>query len=141
MIVLKKSATPSDGNTETYLRAFLDQEFFFGDYLRALRKTKKISIRELAKQVNKTPTYISDIEKGNNRPPDEKLLNSIIIALNLGDDTSNIKNKIFDLAAKERGVVSADIADFIMQDDDVRNAIRLAKTNEQMRNQILSIVK
>lgn len=113
----------------------------FGEYLRSLRQAKKVSIRELAKQVNKTPTYISDIEKGNNRPPDESLLNSIIVALNLEDDALQIKNTLFDLAAKERGGVSADIAEFIMQDDDVRNVIRLVKTDEKIRNQILSIVK
>lgn len=136
-----KNTTPSVVDTETEILIFSNQEFAFGDYLRTLRKSKKISIRELAKQVSKTPTYISDIEKGHNRPPDENLLNRIIIALNLGDDASNIKNKLFDLAAKERGVVSADIADFIMNDDDVRNIIRLVKTDEQMRKQILNIVK
>lgn len=136
-----KNTTLSAVNTETNFMELLDQKFAFGEYLRVLRKSKKISVRELAKQVSKTPTYISDIEKGNNRPPDENLLNSIIVALNLGDDTSQVKNKLFDLAAKERGVVSADIADFIMRDDDVRNVIRLAKTDENMRNQIISIVK
>ena len=136
-----KNTTLSEVKTGTDFTEVSDQEFAFGEYLRALRKAKKISIRELAKQVSKTPTYISDIEKGNNRPPDENLLNSIIVALNLGDDTSQVKNKLFDLAAKERGVVSADIADFIMQDDDIRNIIRLVKTDTQVRTQILSIVK
>ncbi len=121
--------------------SFSNNELVFGEYLRSLRQEKKVSIRELAKQVNKTPTYISDIEKGNNRPPDESLLNSIIVALNLEDDALQIKNTLFDLAAKERGGVSADIAEFIMQDDDVRNVIRLVKTDEKIRNQILSIVK
>lgn len=136
-----RNSTPSDANTEINLMSFSNNELLFGEYLRALRQAKKVSIRELAKQVNKTPTYISDIEKGNNRPPDESLLNSIIVALNLEDDALQIKNTLFDLAAKERGGVSADIAEFIMQDDDVRNVIRLVKTDEKIRNQILSIVK
>lgn len=136
-----RNSTPSDANTEINLMSFSNNELVFGEYLRALRQEKKVSIRELAKQVNKTPTYISDIEKGNNRPPDESLLNSIIVALNLEDDALQIKNTLFDLAAKERGGVSADIAEFIMQDDDVRNVIRLVKTDEKIRNQILSIVK
>lgn len=136
-----RNSTPSDANTEINLMSFSNNELVFGEYLRSLRQAKKVSIRELAKQVNKTPTYISDIEKGNNRPPDESLLNSIIVALNLEDDALQIKNTLFDLAAKERGGVSADIADFIMQDDDVRNVIRLVKTDEKIRNQILSIVK
>lgn len=136
-----KNPTPSEANTEMNLEIIFNEDFTFGEYLRALRKAKKVSVRELAKRVRKTPTYISDIEKGNNRPPDENLLNSIIVSLNLSDDTSEIKNRLFDLAAKERGGVSADIADFIMRDDDVRNIIRLAKADEKMRNQILSIVK
>lgn len=136
-----RNSTPSDANTEINLMSFSNNELVFGEYLRSLRQAKKVSIRELAKQVNKTPTYISDIEKGNNRPPDESLLNSIIVALNLEDDALQIKNTLFDLAAKERGGVSADIAEFIMQDDDVRNVIRLVKTDEKIRNQILSIVK
>lgn len=136
-----KNTTLSGVNTEMNLEIFSNKDFTFGEYLRALRKAKNVSIRELAKRVSKTPTYISDIEKGNNRPPDEYLLNSIIVSLNLSDDTSEIKNRFFDLAAKERGGVSADIADFIMRDDDVRNIIRLVKADEKMRNQILSIVK
>lgn len=136
-----KNTTPSGANTEMNLEIIFNDDFTFGEYLRALRKAKRVSIRELAKRVSKTPTYISDIEKGNNRPPDENLLNSIIVSLNLGDDTSEIKNRFFDLAAKERGSVSADIAEFIMRDDDVRNVIRLVKADEKMRNQILSIVK
>ena len=126
---------------ETNIMDLPATEFSFGSYLRALRTAKKVSIRELAKSVKKTPTYISDIERGNNKPPDEELLNDIIVSLNLGANTSKIKNQLFDLAAKERGVVSADIADFIMQDDDIRNVIRLVKTDTQVRNQILSIVK
>ena len=115
--------------------------FTFGNYLRALRTAKKVSIRELAKSVNKTPTYISDIERGNNKPPNEELLIDIIHHLDLGDDALSAKNKLFDLAAEERGVVSADIASFIMQNEGVREVIRLAKENEQVRNQVLSIVK
>ncbi|MEE4577416.1 helix-turn-helix transcriptional regulator [Paenibacillus polymyxa] len=136
-----RTETPLVCTDEINIEEVLNTEFSFGGYLRALRTARKISIRELAKSVNKTPTYISDIEKGNNRPPDEELLNSIIMALNLGDEMLSLKDKLFDLAAKERGVVSADIADFIMQDDDLRSVIRLIKTNEQVRNQILSILK
>ena len=136
-----KEKISSGANHEKNLEGLLSSQKSFGGYLRALRTVKKVSIRELAKNVNKTPTYISDIEKGNNRPPNEDLLNDIIISLNLGDDALELKNKLFDLAAKERGCVSADIAEFIMQDDAVRNVIRIVKTNEQMRNQILNIVK
>ena len=72
----------------------------FGQYLRSVRQAKKISIRQLAKAVNKTPTYISDIEKGNNKPPERELLDRIITALQL-EEFPDIRNRLYDLAAKE----------------------------------------
>lgn len=72
----------------------------FGQYLRSVRQAKKISIRQLAKAVSKTPTYISDIEKGNNKPPERELLDRIIVALHL-EEFPDIRNRLYDLAAKE----------------------------------------
>ena len=69
--------------------------------MRSVRQAKKISIRQLAKAVNKTPTYISDIEKGNNKPPERELLDRIITALQL-EEFPDIRNRLYDLAAKER---------------------------------------
>ena len=40
-------------------------EFVFGEYLRAVRGAKEVTIRQLAKAVGKTPTYLNDIERGN----------------------------------------------------------------------------
>ena len=70
----------------------------FGQYLRSVRQAKKISIRQLAKAVSKTPTYISDIEKGNNKPPERELLDRIIAELHL-EEFPDIKNRIYDLSA------------------------------------------
>ena len=58
-------------------------ELLFGPYLRAIRKALNISIRTLAKEVDKTPTYISDIENRNNKPPEKELLEKIVVALNI----------------------------------------------------------
>ena len=84
----------------------------FGQYLRSVRQAKKISIRQLAKAVSKTPTYISDIEKGNNKPPERELLDRIIAELHL-EEFPDIRNKLYDLAAKERKDVPADIKEMI----------------------------
>ncbi len=118
--------------------------FTFGGYLRAVRTAKasgKLSIRELAKRVNKTPTYISDIEKGNNKPPNEDLLSDIIIALELGENTDSIKNNLFDLAARERGCVPSDIAKFIIENPEITTAIRLAKADDKKKQQLLQILE
>lgn len=98
----------------------------FGQYLRSVRQAKKISIRQLAKAVSKTPTYISDIEKGNNKPPERELLDRIITALHL-EEFPDIRNKLYDLAAKERKDVPADIKEYLMENESILKIIRTAK--------------
>ena len=98
----------------------------FGQYLRSVRQAKKISIRQLAKAVSKTPTYISDIEKGNNKPPERELLDEIIAALQL-EEFPDVRNKLYDLAAKERKDVPADIKEYLMENESILKIIRTAK--------------
>ncbi len=98
----------------------------FGQYLRSVRQAKKISIRQLAKAVSKTPTYISDIEKGNNKPPERELLDKIIAALQL-TNLPNVRNTLYDLAAKERKDVPADIKEYLMENESILRIIRTAK--------------
>ena len=98
----------------------------FGQYLRSVRQAKKISIRQLAKSVSKTPTYISDIEKGNNKPPERELLDRIIAELHL-EEFPDIRNKLYDLAAKERKDVPADIKEYLMENESILKIIRTAK--------------
>lgn len=98
----------------------------FGQYLRSVRQAKKISIRQLAKTVSKTPTYISDIEKGNNKPPERELLDRIIAELHL-EEFPDIRNRLYDLAAKERKDVPADIKEYLMENESILKIIRTAK--------------
>lgn len=98
----------------------------FGQYLRSVRQAKKISIRQLAKAVSKTPTYISDIEKGNNKPPERELLDRIIATLHL-EEFPDIRNRLYDLAARERKDVPADIKEYIMENESILKIIRTAK--------------
>lgn len=98
----------------------------FGQYLRSVRQAKKISIRQLAKAVSKTPTYISDIEKSNNKPPERELLDRIIATLHL-EEFPDIRNKLYDLAAKERKDVPADIKEYLMENESILKIIRSTK--------------
>ena len=100
--------------------------FEFGKYLRSVRQAKGISIRQLAKEVDKTPTYLSDIENGHNKPPEKELLDTIIQKLNI-DHSPKVKSTLFDLAAKERNDIPADIKDYIMSNQTLLKIIRTAK--------------
>lgn len=76
--------------------------------------------------MSKTPTYISDIEKGNNKPPERELLDRIIAALQL-EEFPDIRNRLYDLAAKERKDVPADIKEYLMENESILKIIRTAK--------------
>ena len=98
----------------------------FGAYLRRVRQAKQISIRQLAKSVDKTAAYLSDIENGNNKPPDKELLEVLIRALDL-DEYPRIRENLFDLAAEERNDVPADIKEYIMHNKMLLKVLRAAK--------------
>lgn len=114
-------------NIETFDLESLEYENFnFGNYLRTIRQAKGISIRQLAKEVHKTPTYLSDIENGHNKPPEKELLVIIIQKLNL-DDFPNVKTALFDLAAKDRNDIPADIKEHMLNNKPLFDLIRKMK--------------
>ena len=103
------------------------KKYNFGQALRYIREMQGLSIRKVAKSVNKTPTYISDIERGNNKPPEKELMDKLMDTLSLQENAVNIRGYLFDLAADERGGVSGDIVDYIMKNSELRLAIRMAQ--------------
>lgn len=123
---------------------FVDLEslecFEFGKYLRSVRQAKGISIRQLAKEVDKTPTYLSDIENGHNKPPEKELLDTIIQKLNL-DEFPKVKATLFDLAARERNDIPADVKDYIMSNQILLKIIRTAKDRPDSEQIWSNIVK
>lgn len=58
----------------------------FGQYLRELRKQKKISQRDLATQVGVDFTYLSKIEGGRLAPPSEDVIRRLAQVLDANED-------------------------------------------------------
>jgi transcriptional regulator with XRE-family HTH domain len=56
-----------------------------GAYIRSTRKTKGLSLRELARRIKIAPTFLSDIERDRDNPS-EKVLEKIAGALELDAD-------------------------------------------------------
>ena len=96
----------------------------FGEFIEEKRKLLGISLRGLAAELSIAPAYLSDIEKGRRYPP-EKKLDEISKALKL----SNVDTLLlYDLAAlAKENSVSADLPEYIMQQDLARVALRRAK--------------
>ena len=95
----------------------------FGTYLRSIRQERQLSLRQLAKAVEITPTYLSDLERGNNHPPDKTLLEKIILALELQHD-EECWQTLLDLAAKERNDLPVDIKEYLMENPTLQKLIR-----------------
>lgn len=80
-------------------------EVTLGDYLRQRRLDRTLSIRELAKLIDKSPAMISEIESGNRLPSDEmmqalaRVLRTTIDELRKYDSRPQ-KKEIGDLLAK-----------------------------------------
>lgn len=104
----------------------LDKEnYSFGSAMRYIRQKQGLTIRKVAKAVEKTPTYISDIERGNNKAPEKELMQQILAVLEI--EGTQLQDHLYDLAAKERGKVSEDIAGYIMEHKDLRVVIRMTQ--------------
>jgi len=95
----------------------------FGEYLKAKRESLGKTIRGLAAELDMTPAYISDIEKGNRYAPD-KHLEKMAEKLNL---TGEDKDVFYDLAGISRNDVFPDLKQYISKHPVARVALRKAR--------------
>lgn len=113
------------------LRKIKEEKYNFGKSLRYVRKSQGISLRSVAYTVKKTPTYISDIERGNNKAPEAGLLEKLLNAVFIDESAAELRNYLYDLAAEERKEVAGDIAEYIRKQEKLRTVIRLAKKKDK----------
>lgn len=101
----------------------MENEKSFGRFLISKRQEKEISARQLAIALDYSAVYICDIEKDRRPVPDE-ILEKLPVLLHLSEEE---KEEMYDLAARSRNTVSADLPEYIMEKDIVRAALRTAK--------------
>lgn len=93
----------------------------FGKYVSYLRTDRDFSLREFAEMIDLSPYYLCSIENGRRTNPNIKTLGKMYLALNLRKEEME---KLLDLYAKANGQASADIIDYIMENDDTRLLLR-----------------
>ncbi|KAA1039489.1 helix-turn-helix transcriptional regulator [Macrococcus equipercicus] len=71
-----------------------------GDYIKKLRKNKKVTAKELGSYVGYSQSYISAIENNNNNNvPSKKVLNRLATALrHIGYDHADVEEKLYSIA-------------------------------------------
>lgn len=99
----------------------------FGDFIIAKRKERDLSARQLSIKLNISPVYMCDIEKGRKFAVSDELLENLRSILMLTDCEAEL---MYDLAAIARNTVSADLPEYIMENEIVRTALRTAKKNK-----------
>lgn len=106
----------------------------FGDYIKSRRVVLGKSIRRLALELDITPAYLSDIEKGNRYAP-EKYLEKMVQVLDIPDDEQYY---FYDLAGKSRNNIHSDLIEYLGKTEIARTAIRKARdlniSNTQWQN-------
>ena len=95
----------------------------FGEFIANKRATAGITVRGMAEKLDISPGYYGDIEHDRRVPPTETL-DKLIEIFHLNDEE---KILLFDLAGKARDEVSPDLPNYIMENDFVRVALRVAK--------------
>ncbi len=89
----------------------------FGNKIRELRKQAGIGLRELARLINKSPGYLSDVELERVPPPSQEVIIRIAIAL----DTD--KNELLTAAKK----VDPELSDYVIKQPQAADFLRMAK--------------
>ena len=96
----------------------------FGEFLAQRRVERDITLRELARKLEVSAAFLSDVE--NNRKPPltadrlEKVANVMLLSV-------EEKTKMYDLAGKQRNTVPPDLPEYIMERDYVSAALRTAR--------------
>lgn len=109
----------------------------FGEFIADKREKMKITLREMARQLDITPPYLSDVEKDRRNPFDLEKLNSISQILMLSE---NEKVEMLNLAGKKRKEVAPDLPKYIMDRDYVSVALRTARDLDASKDDWLEFV-
>ena len=107
----------------------------FGNYIRDLRIQRGIGQRELARKIEVSASYLNDIEKNKRPAPRSEIIKALAGILEADDETIN------DLAGNSKNVLPPDVAEFIGNNHEVISLVRLIKTYNLTKNDIIGLEK
>lgn len=96
----------------------------FGQYLKQLRDSRDITLRELSRKTGISTAYLSEVENDRTNPLTKERMDVVIKVMEL---THAEQNTLYDLAGRARNEVAADLPDYIMSNDYVTAALRTAR--------------
>ena len=99
----------------------------FGDFIARKREQKRITLREMAKFLEITAPYLSDVEKDRRNPFDMDKLQKLNSILELSDEEMDL---MLDLAGEKRNDIAPDLRSYIKQDHTITLALRTARNKK-----------
>jgi transcriptional regulator with XRE-family HTH domain len=96
----------------------------FGGFLAKKREERNITLRELARQLEVSASFLSDVENNRKPPLTADRLEKVASILLL---SSEEKTQMYDLAGKQRNTVPPDLPEYIIERDYVSAALRTAR--------------
>ncbi len=99
----------------------------FGEYLKRKREEKQISLRELARRLNLSAPYLSDVENNRRAPLTEERLITLVRELHL---TEEEETEMYDIIGQQRGLLPPDLNPYVSDRPYVNAALRTAKNLE-----------
>lgn len=96
----------------------------FGDFLREKRKERHFTIKTLARLIDKSTSYISQLESGLRSAPRMSVVEKLSDALVLDNFE---KSEFFNLAEKSRNKLSDELAEYINSHDEIKETLRISK--------------
>ena len=107
----------------------------FGEYIKKMREIRRIGLREMARLVEISPPYLSDIEKAKREAPSKE----VIIKINSILETN--LEYLFDLAGVNTKKIPPDLPEIIKEYPSISKLIRVVKDRNLSDNQILRLAK
>ncbi len=99
----------------------------FGEYLKQKREEKQISLRELARRLEVSAPFLSDVENNRRAPLTEERLATLADVLNLSEAE---KAEMYDIVGHQTGLLAPDLNPYVNDRPYVNAALRTARNLE-----------
>ena len=110
----------------------------FGEFLALKRKDAGITIKDMAQKLKISAAYYSYFESGDRKAPERDIQDQIADILELSPPE---RLQLYDLAGQTRGIVAADLPDYINSNPYVRVALRKARDSKIGMDQWLAFIR
>ena len=99
----------------------------FGEYLKHIREEKHITLRELARRLELSAPFLSDVENNRRAPLTQERLATLVEVLNLSKAE---EAEMYDIVGQQKGLLAPDLNPYVTKRPYVNAALRTARNLE-----------